>query len=48
MTGQRISIKGFKLDKSGKRVTKDPKQWDVSKRLKKAGAQRIKFGRRGG
>ena len=25
MTGQRISIKGFKLDKSGKRVTKDPK-----------------------
>ena len=46
-TGRKISLKGFKLDKYGKRVTRDPKAWDVSTRLKKAGAQKMQWGRKG-
>ena len=46
-TGRKITLKGFKLDKYGKRVTRDPKAWDVSKQIRKAGAQKMQWGKKG-
>ena len=37
----------LKPHKSGKRIVRDLRQYDVSTRLKKAGAQRVRYGRRG-
>jgi hypothetical protein len=44
MTGHRIRLKGFKLDKSGKRIVFDPRSLDASKQAKLKG-QRIRIGR---
>jgi hypothetical protein len=46
-TGRKTRIPGFKADKSGTRIVPDLKRLDVSKRLQKKGAQKMKFGRRG-
>ncbi len=44
MSGQKIALKGFKLDKHGKLVP-DPKRFNVSKQLQRKGSQKISYGR---
>lgn len=47
MSGRRISLKGFKLDKSGRRVSRDPKRLSVSAQLKQKDRQKMTWKRRG-
>jgi len=46
-TGRKIHLKGFKLDKYGKRVARDPNRLNVSARLKEQGRQKMTWRRRG-
>jgi hypothetical protein len=43
-TGRKPRLKGVKLDRSGTRIEPNPKRWDVSKRLKAKGKQKVKLG----
>jgi hypothetical protein len=47
-TGRKIRIKGYRPDKSGKLIVKDPKHLDASARAKLKGGVKVKYGRRGG
>jgi hypothetical protein len=47
-SGRRIILKGFVLDKeTGKRVLRDPKALNVSKRLQQRGSTKIRYGKKG-
>lgn len=45
MTGHRISLKGFKLDKNGK-VVRNPYRLDVSTRLRQQSSKKIRVGKK--
>jgi hypothetical protein len=45
MTGRRVALKGFRLDKAGK-IVRDQRRLDVSTRLKQAASKRVRATRR--
>jgi hypothetical protein len=50
MTGRRITLRGFTLDKDGKRIIRDPKRLDVSARARQrpGGSKKVRVAKRGG
>lgn len=46
MTGRRIPIKGFRVDKHGK-VVRDERRLDVSTRLKQRSSKKVRVKRKG-
>lgn len=42
MSGQKIALKGFKLDKHG-RLVPDEKRFNVSKQLQRRGSQKVTY-----
>jgi hypothetical protein len=47
MTGRRITLRGFVLDKTGKRIIRDPRRLDVSARLRQrpGGSKKVRVKR---
>ena len=43
MTGHQLHLPGFKLDKSGKRVIRNPARLDVSAQLRQRAKGRVRF-----
>jgi hypothetical protein len=48
-TGRRITLRGFVLDKDGRRVIRDPRRLDVSARLRQrpGGSKKVRVARKG-
>jgi hypothetical protein len=46
MTGHKIKLAGFRLDKAGRAVVRDQRRLDVSTRLKQATSKRVRVARR--
>ena len=40
-TGRKIQLRGFRLDKDGKRVIRDPQRLNVSARLRQRGSKKV-------
>jgi hypothetical protein len=47
-TGRRISLRGFVLDKDGKRIIRDSKRLDASARARQRGSKKVRVVRRVG
>jgi hypothetical protein len=47
MTGRRIVLRGFALDKTGQRVVRSTKHLDVSARLRMKGSKKVRVVKRG-
>jgi hypothetical protein len=47
MSGRRITLRGFVLDKTGKRIIRDPRRLDVSARLRQrpGGSKKVRVKR---
>ena len=45
MSGRRIVLQGFRLDKDGKRIVREPKRLDVSARLRQrpGGSKKVRY-----
>lgn len=46
MTGRRVTLKGYRVDKQG-RLVKSDRHLDVSTRLKRRGSKAVKVARKG-
>lgn len=45
MSGHRITLRGFRLDKDGNRIIRDPRRLSVSKRLQQRASKRVRMKR---